>query len=208
MGGEEMTTRAIKLSAGLLVLLLMLGVIFLWIGQRPFVLSLQQLPTPTPRPSWQQSKAGYYIPPDRPIAGEKVTLSTARSRLPFAIPLPTYLPGDPDAAYLAEVWASEAGAEIPSLALVYGVGVTIIVQREINPTNWHNLAKPPFVSISVNGYSGMGKDPGDQVLDEGIWHYPGSVAWQVGDLQVTIYGEYPMLELLKVAESMQLQQKQ
>lgn len=138
-----------------------------------------------------------------------MTLKTARSRLPFAIPLPTYLPGDPDAAYLAEVWASEAGADIPSLALVYGVGVTIIVQREINPTNWHNLAKPPFVSISVNGYSGMGKDPGDQVLDDGrIWHYPGSVAWQVGDLQITIYGEYPMSELLKVAESMQLQQKQ
>lgn len=202
-----MKTKAIKLSSLLVLLLLMLGVTFLWIGQGPLVLSLWQSPTPTLRPSWQQSKAGNYIVPDTPIAGEKVTLRTARSRLPFAIPLPSYLPGDPSAAYLAEVWASESGSNIPSLALVYGVGVTVIVQREPHPTNWHNLAEPPFVSISVNGYPGIGKDPGDQDLGDGsIWHYPGSIAWQVGDLQLTVYGEYPMSELLKVAESMKVRE--
>ncbi|MDY7040045.1 MAG: hypothetical protein SVX38_04200, partial [Chloroflexota bacterium] len=67
----------------------------------------------------------------------------------------------------------------------------------------------PFVLTDVNGHAGIGTDPGDQNLGEGnIWHYPGSVSWQVGDLQVSVYGEYPMSELLKVAESMQLQQKQ
>lgn len=168
-------------------------------------LSLPRSPTPTPQPSWYRSMLGPYIPPNRPIAGEKVTLETAQSRLPFALPLPSYLPGNPEAAYLAEIWATPSGSDLPSLALVYGVGVTIIVHRELNPTNWHNLADPPFVSINVNGHPGIGKDPGDRILDNGsTWHYNGSVSWQVGELQLAVYGEYPMSELLKVAESMEI----
>ncbi len=165
-------------------------------------------PTATPRPSWKPSGAGNYLPLDTPIAGEKVTLQTARSRVPFTLPLPGYLPGEPTAAYLAEVWATSPGSEFSSLALVYGAGITIIVHQGPNPADWSNLSEPPFVSVRVSGNPGIGKDPGDEVLDDGsTWHYNGSVSWQAGAYQLSVYGEYPLSELLKVAESMEIRER-
>ncbi len=163
-------------------------------------------PTPTPRLSWQKTTSGLYSPLDTPIGGEKVTLEVAQSRLPFSMPVPRYLPGDAAAAYLAEVWVSPPEATLRSLALVYGSGVTVIVHQETSPIDWSHVIEPPFVPISVNGSAGMGADPGNQDLGDGrIWHYPGSVTWQVGSLKLKVYGEYPMSELLKVAESIQVQ---
>lgn len=187
--------------------LLFAGIILLWkeAGRRASATFPFWQSTPTSQPSWRFSKTGSYIPLDRPIVGEKVTLEVARSRLPYPIPLPTYLPGDPKAAYLMEVWVSEAGSEDLSLALVYSVGITIIVHPKSPITNWSNLAEPPFTLINVSGYPGIGTDPGDQILDNGtVWHYPGSVTWQAGFLQFTVVGEYPLNELLKVAESLRL----
>jgi len=197
-----MKTKVLMIAMGLFLLI---GAISLsvWLGNEPLV-SLYHAPTPTPQPSWRRSVAGIYTPPDEPIAGERVTLQAAWARLPYTIPLPGYLPGDTEASYLAEVWVSPAESNFHSLALVYSLGITIIVHQDPHPTNWSSLAESPFTLIKVNGYTGIGKDPGDQDLDGSIWHYPGSVSWQVGKFQITVYGEYPMSELLKVAESMDI----
>jgi hypothetical protein len=45
------------------------------------------------------------LPFEGPISGEKVSLDEARSRMPFSIPLPSYLPGS---TRLMDVYASRA----------------------------------------------------------------------------------------------------
>lgn len=118
----------------------------------------------------------FYIPLGSPIGGEKVTFEVAQSRVPFTVPIPTYLPGEPTAAYLAEVWVSPPEVTLRAVALVYGSGVTIVVYQDPDPINWSSLVESPFVAINVNGNAGIGNDPGEQDLGGGnMWHYPGNV---------------------------------
>ena len=92
-----------------------------------------------------------------------------------------------------------------SLAFVYSNGLTIIIHQENKSINWESLATSPFTLINVNGHAGVGKDPGKQEIMGKSYEYPGSVSWQVGRLQISIYSQHhSMEELIRVAESMEI----
>lgn len=156
------------------------------------------------------SQVGGFRPPTgEPIFGERVSsLEEMQARVPFSVPLPKYMP---DGGVLSEVWAGQTRypPEQRPAALVYsnGIWITFSLQSEIVP-DWKGLVdepNSPFRLIKVNGIEGIGKDPRDQVLYGGeIHHYPGSVTWKAGDLLIEVYGEYPIEELLRVAESMEI----
>ena len=167
------------------------------------LLSTRQSPQPTKR----QAGVGFAVTLEAPIPGDKILENEAVTRLPFPLPRLTYVPGGGD---LAEIWVSPLTVPITerSLALVFEGHVTFIAHQAGKPLNYQRLLAQepdlPFVLIQVNGVEGMGTNPGDQNLPDGtLWHYPGSVEWQREDLVLTVYGEYPLEELIKVAESVQ-----
>ncbi|MGH2543081.1 MAG: DUF4367 domain-containing protein [Ardenticatenaceae bacterium] len=144
------------------------------------------------------------MPLENPIPGELVSEQEAARPLPYALPGVGYLPEE---GKVSEVWVSSG--ELPldqrSLAMVFDNGITLIVHQEPTPLNFDSLAEAPFQLVQVNNTPAVGKDPGDQQLRDGsTWHYEGSVNWQQGNLVLTVYGDYSLEELLKVAESINL----
>jgi hypothetical protein len=154
-----------------------------------------------------------------PIPGERVSLDEARSRMPFPIPLPGYLPGT---TRLMEVYASRAdtATEFRQAALVYDNGIHIILDLEEEMTlGWETpVAEQPdiFKPVEVNGHPGLGAEPGlardcvryapstDWRCSDGPGRRPGFVEWQVGGLVIYIRSyDYSLAELLRVAESME-----
>jgi hypothetical protein len=141
--------------------------------------------------------AGPLAPWDGPIPGDRVSLEKARARTLFWIPLPSYMP---DGAALREVYVS--GMNDPPLyrqaALVYENGVYVILRYGGMAWSWESpYVKRPdgFDAVEVNGHSGVGADA--------RLCRPGVVEWQADGLVTAIYSyDYPLAELLRVAESM------
>jgi hypothetical protein len=152
-----------------------------------------------------------------PIPGQKVSLDDARSRMPFSIPLPSYLPGS---TRLMEVYASAAdtAAEFRQAALVYENGIYIILYHDEATMGWGwAFEEYPdiFRPVEVSGHPGLGAEPGparecvsyapstDRQCTDGPGPRPGVVEWQADGLVVSIHSyDYPLAELLRVAESM------
>ena len=160
------------------------------------------------------------MPFEGPIPGDRVSLDEARARTPLQIPLPSYLPG---AATLREVYASrvDTPAAFRQAALVYDNGIHIILDYEEEMTlSWETpIAEQPdiFKPVEVNGQPGLGAEPGlarhcvryapstEWECQDGPEPRPGFVEWQVGGLVVYVCSyDYPLAELLRVAESMQV----
>lgn len=176
------------------------------------VLTLIILPIALIAVAWQN---GMFIQPDGraleepappegggPIDGERVSLDVAQARVPWTIPLPTYLAS---AANLTEVWVSteEDVEEDRQVYLIFDNGLRISIGAEPTPPDFTTLAEPPFQTLVVRGNPGFGKDPGVQQIEKhGEYKYPGSVTWWENGLMIHIYGDLPMVELQKVAESM------
>jgi len=158
------------------------------------------------------------LPWEGPIAGEKVSLDEARSRMPFPIPLPSYLPGP---TRLMEVYASrrDTPAEFSQAALVYENRIYIILHLEEEITlSWERpIAEQPdiFKPLEVNGHAALGAEPGlarhcvsyapseEWECHDGPGLRPGFVEWQAGGLVIYVRSyDYPLAELLRVAESM------
>ncbi len=162
-------------------------------------------PSEASRTSLLQPSGGLITLISSPIPGDLVSPEEAITRLPYFLPKVEYLP---DGGRLSELWVSTITTPVGdrSLAMVFDNGITLIVHQERGSLNLDNLAaEPPFQLVNVNDREGVGKNPGDQVLsDSSNWHYPGSVKWQVGNLVLTVYGEYSLEELIKVAESIHL----
>jgi hypothetical protein len=158
-------------------------------------------------------------PYEGPIAGEKVTLDEAGHRMPFEIPVPGYLPGE---AALVEVYASaiDTPREMREAALVYANGIHIIMHYEEMALSYDSsvMEHPDiFKPVEVRGRAGIGADPGlerscvsyapseEWECQDGPGPRPGLVEWQVGGLVIYIRSyDYPLAELLRVAESMDL----
>jgi len=147
-----------------------------------------------------------YVKADTPIPGDQVSADEAQARLPYPLPQIGYFPGNNEETP-SEIWVSPMtmSAAERSLALVYPSGIELIVHQESQSINFDTFLSEkgsPFVSVKVHGLSAIGAEPGDQVLMGGeTWHHPGSVGWQEGILMFAVYGEYPLDELIKVAES-------
>jgi hypothetical protein len=160
------------------------------------------------------------LPFEGPIPGEKVSLDEARSRMPFPIPLPAYLPGD---GTLMEVYASSAdtAAEFCQAALVYENGIYIILYYDEASLGWGwAFAEFPdiFKPVEVNDHPGLGAEPGlarncvsyapseEQECQDGPGLAPGLVEWQADGLVISVRSyDYSLTELLRVAESMHVQ---
>jgi hypothetical protein len=154
-----------------------------------------------------------------PIAGDRVSLGEARARTPFPIPLPSYMP---DGAALREVYVS--GMDNPRLyrqaALVYENGVYIILHYGGMTWSWDSpfRERPEgFAPVEVSGHGGVGADPRparycvryvpseEQECRDGPGLAPGVVEWQADGLVTAVYSyDYPLAELLRVAESMEV----
>jgi hypothetical protein len=152
-----------------------------------------------------------------PIPGDRVSLDEARARTPFPIPLPGYMP---EGAMLREVYVS--GMDNPRLfrqaALVYENGVYIILRYGGMAWSWESPFRErpeEFETVEVNGHSGVGAGPRPERIcvsyapstyfdcRDGSGLRPGVVEWQAGGLVAAIYSyDYPLAELLRVAESM------
>ena len=159
------------------------------------------------------------LPWEGPIAGEKVSLDEARSRMPFPIPLPGYLPGT---TRLMEVYASPAdtATEFREAALVYENGIYIILYCDEATMGWGwAFEEYPdiFRPVEVNGHPGLGAEPGlarecvsyapstDRQCTDGPGPRPGAVEWQAERLVISIRSyDYSLAELLRVAESMEV----
>ncbi|HEM62638.1 MAG TPA: hypothetical protein ENO24_10140 [Chloroflexi bacterium] len=134
-----------------------------------------------------------------PIAGDRVSLDEASRRMPFPIPLPSYVPEE---ARLREVYVSRM--DDPPLyrqaALVHENGVYIILRYGGMTWSWESpfRARPEgFELVEVSGHGGVGADP--------LPGRPGVVEWQVGPLVAAVYSyDHSLTELLRVAESMDL----
>ena len=143
---------------------------------------------------------------DSPIAGDQVSADEAQARLPYPLPQIGYFPGNKGETP-SEIWVSPTtmSATERSLAMVYPSGIKLVVHQDSQSISLDGILSEdgsPFVSVKVHGLPGVGLEPGDQVLEDGTtWHHPGSVQWQDGPLSFTVYGEYPLDELIKVAES-------
>jgi hypothetical protein len=143
-------------------------------------------------------------PPENggPIDGERVPLEVAQARVPWTIPLPSYLANK---ANLTEAWVSpeEDVVEDRQVYLIYDNGLRISIwPQELSP-DFTALAEPPFQTLVVHGNPGRGTDPGIQQIEKhGEHKYPGSVTWWENGLILNIYGDFPLEELQKVAESM------
>lgn len=212
-----MKRRPIFVISGLLALLgLLAGMVVLVRGTQPRILTLDQsdpteLRKALPLLSW---------PGEGPIyPADKMTLSEAQARVPFFIPLPTYLPNE--TAVIKEVWVStfkeardldsDRYVEQNSVAIVFSDGLEMIIHQTDSPSDWQAILaedalehQPPvFRGITVNGRPGIGKNPGEQEI-EGYRHpYPGSVSWWVDGLQISLYSDnLPLEELLRIATSM------
>jgi len=157
------------------------------------------------------------LPFEGPIPGEKVSLDEARSRMPFPVPLPVYLPGS---TRLMEVYASRAdtATEFRQAALVYENGIYIILHYDEATMGWDwAFAEYPdiFKAVEVAGHPGLGAEPGlarecvsyapstDRQCTDGPGPRPGVVEWQAEGLVISIRSyDYSLAELLRVAESM------
>jgi hypothetical protein len=160
------------------------------------------------------------LPFQGPIPGEKVSLDEARSRMPFSIPLPSYLPGS---TRLMEVYASRTDTprEFRQAALVYENGIHIILYYEpgtLNWTSWPEEHADIFKAVEVRGHPGVGSEPGPERIcvsyapstefecRDGSDSRPGMVQWEADGLVIAIYSyDYSLAELLRVAESMDVQ---
>ncbi|NIN66403.1 MAG: hypothetical protein GTO63_17275 [Anaerolineae bacterium] len=145
---------------------------------------------------------------------DKVTLSEARTRVPFAIPLPTSL-RDARSVEIEEVWVSAVQApldldeeiytELTSVAVVFSDGCQMIIHQMDSPPDWDAIIAqqtPVFSKVTINDHPGMGTSPGVQEIMGGQHRYPGSVSWWVDGLEITIYSEtLPLEELLEIANS-------
>jgi hypothetical protein len=154
-----------------------------------------------------------------PIPGEKVTLDEARRRMPFEILVPGYLPGE---AALVEVYASaiDTPREMRQAALVYANGIHIIMHYDEMALSFDSSVREHpdiFKPVEVRGHPGVGADPGlerscvsyapseEWECQDGPGLRPGLVEWQAGGLVIYIRSyDYPLAELLRVAESMEL----
>ena len=132
-----------------------------------------------------------------PIAGDRVSLDEASRRMPFPIPLPSYVPEE---ARLREVYVSRM--DDPPLyrqaALVYENGVYIILRYGGMTWSWESpfRARPEgFELVEVSGHGGVGAEPRPG--------RPGVAEWQVDALVTAVYSyDHSLAELLRVAESM------
>lgn len=150
------------------------------------------------------------------LAAERLTLSEARTRVPFTIPLPTSLP-ESAALEIGEVWVSgsqvpldlgeEVYRELHSVAVVFTNGCQMIIHQMDSPPDWDGVIaqqSPIFSNVTVDGRPGMGTSPGVQEITGGQHRYPGSVSWWADGLQITIYSDsLPLEELVKIANSVQ-----
>ena len=144
---------------------------------------------------------------------DKVTLSEARTRVPFAIPVPISMP-DGARVEIEEVWVSAVQApqgleetynELYSVAVVFSDGCQMIIHQTDSPPDWDAIIAqqtPVFSEVSVNGHAGIGASPGVQDIMGAQHRYPGSVSWAADGLHITIYSHtLPLGELLKIANS-------
>lgn len=158
-------------------------------------------------------------PYEGPIPGEKVTLDEARRRVPFEIPVAGYLPGE---AALVEVYASaiDTPREMRQAALVYANRIHIMMHYEEMALSFDSSViehADIFKRVEVSGHAGIGADPGlerfcarkapseEWESQDGPGLRPGLVEWQAGGLVICIRSyDYPLTELIRVAESMDL----
>jgi hypothetical protein len=137
---------------------------------------------------------------DNPLGnGELVSLDEAQARLSFFIPLP-------DGFAVKEVWVSpeEVASDNRAVAIQFENDLVLIIHQLANEPNWDGTGSsaPELAKISVNGHNGLGANPGIKFVAGKEYPYPGSVAWWMNGLDITLYSDTLHLEeLLKIAET-------
>lgn len=170
----------------------------------------RELPTKCGGPYWLvgEEVKPFKVKPERPasfegggpIDGEKVSMDVAQARLPWTIPLPTFQIGN---TQLGEVWVSheDIAPQERQVYLIYANGLEISIWPEAQSPDFSSW-EAPFHAVKVKGISGVGTEPGVQKIEDEEQKYPGSITWWQNGLVINIYGDFPLAELLKVAESM------
>lgn len=152
------------------------------------------------------SEGSYELPLphfDGPLPnGDKVSLTEAQVRVPYSIPLPQGLE-------IKGVWVSTTAADPAqrSVAVQFEGGLLLIIHQEAQSPDWDAViaTAPEFRKTSVNGYTGIGINPGSTEFDGRKYPHPGSVSWWVNGLEITLYSNtLPLQDLLKIAETMSL----
>lgn len=187
-----------NLLLGVLVLMILPITIIALMFQKGAFAGWQASPNSLEKPVQFEAPA----PPESggPIDGEKVSLDVAKARIPWTVPLPTYKVSNAD---LVEVWVSgenDAPKE-RQIYLIYADGLEISIWPEAQSPDFSSW-EAPFHAVKVKGISGVGTEPGVQKVEDEEQKYPGSVTWWQNGLVINIYGDFPLTELLKVAESM------
>lgn len=141
---------------------------------------------------------GHFYP-----GGVFVSLEEAQARLPFPLLVPTVLPAG------VELVSVELNGSVDPfmVALHYSNGIIIEQEKVSGPWDVRKIAAqfPDTMRITdVHGIAAMGQDPGvsrDNVTGAEI-PYPGAISWYTSDVGFTVYGDLPMEELRRIAESL------
>lgn len=145
-----------------------------------------------------------WLPSQPSDYGDRVSVSEASTRLLFALPQATHLPNN---EALTDVYVSPSSVQQDQrqVILQYSSGLLVEAAPVTTRVGWDSaLGKPgtPFKTVSVNGLPALAAEPGDETIEGlGVWHRPGSIMWQNGKVLYTIYGEYPIKDLMGIAES-------
>ncbi len=192
--------RSTILSATLLFVLSFAAVVVVRLPTTSSSTAAQRI---NPAQSWNSSVD--WLPSRESDYGDLVTQAEAAQRLPFPLPAVAYVPSN---ASLKSIYVSPKSTPLAQryVIMVFTNGMLLEANPTITKIGWDAFVGLPgttFKTVAVRGNPALAADPGDQVLSGGaIWHHQGSLAWQVGDVVFTIYGEYQVAELVKVAESM------
>ncbi|MCX7608878.1 MAG: hypothetical protein N2049_06645 [Anaerolineales bacterium] len=132
---------------------------------------------------------------------EELSLTEAKARIPYSIPLP-------EGFEIRRIWATKDTVEVSerSVAVEFTDDLLLIIHPMKQAPDWDGIIAiaPSFIKVDINGNLGIGTDPGYTEIN-GVKHFhPGSVEWWVNglELDITLYSNtYTLDELLKVAQS-------
>lgn len=142
---------------------------------------------------------GYFFGP----GGVLVSLEEAQARLPFPLQMPGVLPAG------VELISVELNRpDDPFMVALHYSSDIIVKQKKVSgPWDVRKIAAqfPDTMRITdVHGIPAMGQDPGftrSNITDSEVPH-PGAISWYTSDVGFSIYGDLPLEELRRIAESL------
>ena len=131
----------------------------------------------------------------------QVSLTDAKAAAPFAVLVPSYFPKT--GVTLTGVYQIAGSAS--DLQLEFSDGTMLSYSMRSETPDWANssvVKSGRGTVLAYRGVSALAVEPGDQVIGGAPHHYKGTLEWIQGGVDYTLYTDYPVAELRKIADSL------